>query len=88
MHYGGGSSHHPHGRATRLNNSTCKQNLRCLGSCLYLRLEALESQEALMEKIRDAVSGMSAQRKALQALPKPQDRDAVDRCLKVVPRLK
>ena len=41
-----------------------------------------------MDKIKDAVSGMSTQRKALQSLPKPQERDAVEQLLKVVPRLK
>ena len=41
-----------------------------------------------MDKIKDAVSGMSTQRKALQSLPKPQEREAVEQLLKVVPRLK
>ena len=48
---------------------------------ISLRLEALESQEALSGKIADAISGMQEVRKILQGLGKEVKAESVKDCL-------
>ena len=52
-----------------------------------LRLEALESQEALSGKIADAISGMQEIRKVMQGLGKDAEAAAIQDCLAKAPQL-